>query len=123
MMFFTSAVSSSALSMLYICAFLTFFSTFVGVIENAVSNLALSDTAGTVLLGFFELTGGIKGASEIPAAGRYLAAAVAGWSGLSVHFQIMSVCQGCDVSFKPYFLSKALSTFLCPIFMLIFEWI
>ena len=118
---FTSAVSSSALSMLYICAFLTFFSTFVGVVEDAIGNFAFSDVTNTLLLGFFELTGGIKSASGIPDTGKYFAAAIAGWSGLSVHFQIMSVCQGCNISMKPYFLSKLASTVLCPIFMLIFE--
>lgn len=116
---FTSAVSSSALSMLYICAFLTFFSTFVGVVEYALGNFAFSDRVNTALLGFFELTGGIRSASEIPAEGQYLAAAVAGWSGLSVHFQVMSVCQGCNISFKPYFLSKLVSAVLCPLLMLI----
>ena len=118
---FTSAVSSSALSMLYICAFLTFFSTFVGVIENAVSGIVTSDATGSVLLGFFELTGGMKSASAVPEVGKYLAASVAGWSGLSVHFQIMSVCQGCDISFKPYFLTKIASAALCPAFMLVFD--
>ena len=118
---FTSAVSSSALSMLYICAFLTFFSTLVGVTESALESLAPSGMVSAVILGFFELTGGICGASELPDAGQYLAAAIAGWSGLSVHFQIMSVCQGCNISFKPYFLSKALSTLLCPLLMLLFD--
>jgi len=31
---------------------------------------------------------------------------IAGWSGLSVHFQIISICSGRGISFKPYFVAK-----------------
>lgn len=113
----TTAISSSALSMLYICAFLTFFSTLVGVAEYSLSALSLSDGTRALSLGFFELTGGIRRASEIEGVGLYLAAAVSGWSGLSVHFQIISVCSGCNISYKPYFFSKLGSAALTTILM------
>ena len=118
---FTSAVCSSALSVLYVCGFLTFFSTLVGVTEYTVRELNIPEQLRPLILGFFELTGGMKEASEIVGAGGYAAAAIGGWSGLSVHFQVMSVCQGCNISFKPYFLSKLASAVLCPVIMMFLE--
>lgn len=118
---FTSAVTSSTLSMLYVCAFVVFFSTLVGVLEYTAAALELPESASTLLFGFFELTGGIKKAAGIPIYGKYLAAAISGWSGLSVHFQVISVCRGCDLSFKPYFLAKLASTALVPIILFFLE--
>ena len=117
---FTSAVTSSALSMLYICAFVVFFSAFVGILEYSVRALELHEALDPLLFGFFELTSGIRKASDIPLTGQYLAAAIAGWSGLSVHFQVMSVCRGCDISFKPYFLAKLASAVLNPVLLFCF---
>lgn len=120
---FTSAVTSSALSMLYVCAFVVFFSTLVGVLEYTAAALSLPKSANALLFGFFELTSGIKKTAEIPVYGKYLAAAISGWSGLSVHFQVISVCRGCNLSFKPYFFAKAASTALTPIILFFLMWI
>ncbi|MBQ8850498.1 MAG: hypothetical protein IJ011_09225 [Clostridia bacterium] len=109
---FTGAVTSSALSMLYVCAFVVFFSTLVGVLEYTVNAAALPDGVAALWFGFFELTSGIWKAAQIPVYGAFLAAAIAGWSGLSVHFQIMSICSGCEISFKPYLLSKLLTSLI-----------
>lgn len=103
---FTSAITSSALSMLYVCAFVVFFSTLVGVLEYTVNAASLPDGVAALWFGFFELTSGVWKTAEIPVYGPYLAAVIVGWSGLSVHFQIMSICSGCGVSFKPYILAK-----------------
>ena len=109
---FTGAVTSSALSMLSICAFVVFFSTLVGVLEYTVNAAALPEAVSTLWFGFFELTSGVWKASSVPTFGPYLAAAIVGWSGLSVHFQIMSICHGCDISFTPYILAKLASAIL-----------
>ncbi len=121
---FTGAITSSALSMLNICAFVVFFSTLVGVLEYTLNASALPDWGSALWFGFFEMTGGIYKASAVPVYGCYLAAAVAGWSGLSVHFQIMSVCAGGNISFRPYLLSKlanaALNVLLLALFGALF---
>ncbi len=121
---FTSAITSSAISMLYICAFVVFFSTLVGVLEYTVNAAAMPDWCSALWFGFFEMTSGIYKASTIPLYGCYLAAAAAGWSGLSVHFQIMSICTGCGISFRPYILSKlanaALNVLLLALWGMIF---
>lgn len=116
---FTGAITSSALSIIYVCAFVVFFSTLVGVLEHTLSASSLPHSTAALLFGFFELTGGMWKASQIPKYGIYLAAAISGWSGLSVHFQIMSICSGCGISFKPYILSKLAAGLLNVIFLLI----
>ena len=111
----TRAVSDSASSMLCVCAFVVFFSAFLGTLESALSFLHLSDTAHTLLFCFFELTSGLSeitsGASALTLP---LCAAAVGWSGTSVHFQTVAICSP-SASFKPYLLScaaRALISFL-----------
>jgi hypothetical protein len=46
-----------------------------------------------------------------------LTAAFAGWSGISVHCQIIALCGGRGLSFKPYLLAKGLQGVLCAVVM------
>jgi hypothetical protein len=70
---------------------------------------------GYVLLcGLLEMTGGIGGASALSGDwGLILTAAFAGWSGVSVHCQVMTLCGGRGLSFKPYLLAKGVQGLLC----------
>lgn len=105
---FTDAVGSSASAMLRICAFVLFFSALVGILERAFSALSPSPESSALCFGIFELTGGISRAAACSSAtAPYLCAALAGWSGLSVHFQIMSLCDGIRFPVRAYFLAKA----------------
>ena len=104
---FTEAVTSSALSMLYICAFMVFFSAFTGTLEHLLSGWELPDAVRALCFGFFELTGGVSRAAQCAApVSEYLCALAVGWSGLSVHFQMMSLCGSDTVSFRSYFPAK-----------------
>ena len=103
---FTSAVTSSAVAMLNICAFITFFSALTGAMDIALDSLTLPVGLKGALIGIFEMTGGVGIASRDAFLGRYSAAFLIGWSGLSVHFQLMSICSGDGVSFRPYFGAK-----------------
>ena len=125
---FTNAITDSAISMLYVCAFVVFFSALVSCIEELCSALPIKEELSFALFGFFELTQGVSHASLCPSAytGMLLASAITGWSGMSVHFQIMSICRDHTLSFKPYFLSKlfcavintALMTLILAVFRL-----
>ena len=79
------------------------------------SALHLSSRTSAVLFSFFELSGGMAHAAalEETAYAARLCAFGAGWSGLSVHCQVMSVCDGRGLSFRGYFLSKLVSGVLC----------
>ncbi len=113
----TNAVQSSALSMLTVCAYVVFFSAFVGCIGALLSRLALPLEAFACIFGFFELSSGVGAAAELDnkLLAILLCALFSGWSGLSVHFQIMSVCSGKGVSFKPYFIAKAAQGIICAL--------
>ncbi len=107
---FTSAISGAASGMLTVCAYVIFFSALTGALGSMLAEGGGSGETGYILLcGFLELTGGISEASGHASAETavILAALVAGWSGLSVHCQVLSLCGGRGLSFKPYFIAKA----------------
>lgn len=108
---FTKAVRSSALSMLTVCAFVVFFSSLVGCLGAIMLQLDLPKEALAVLFCLFELSSGVGAAAELsPTLAVILTAAALSWSGLSVHFQIMTVCADRSISFAPYFVSKAVQS-------------
>ncbi len=110
----TDAIRSSATSMLTVCAYVLFFSALVGCMGAVLQRFSLPEEIRAIIFGFFELSSGAKaasGASE-PIAAVVLCALFLGWSGLSVHLQIMSVCSGRGISFKPYIIAKAAQGFI-----------
>lgn len=104
----TSSISASAAGMLNVCAFVIFFSAFLGTLEHTLSAFDVTQSVRAILFSFFELTGGAAAASSIKEVGTAasVAAFAMGWSGMSVHFQIMSLCDGIEVSFRRYFIAK-----------------
>lgn len=121
---FTNSISHAAQSMLTVCAFVVFFSAFVGVFENLLASLSLPDTSKALAFGLFEITAGVSRAAALAdrQTALLLCAFICGWSGLSVHFQIMSVCtdKNRGISFVPYFLSKLIQGFLCTAIIYIY---
>ncbi|MGI6167360.1 MAG: nucleoside recognition domain-containing protein [Eubacteriales bacterium] len=111
---FTSSVTHAAESMLIICAYIVFFSALVGCLADVISGLNLPPAAVALLYGIFELTGGVGAASALGPniAGICLCAFIIGWSGLSVHFQVISVCSGRGLIYKSYFFAKLISGLL-----------
>ena len=116
---FTNAVADSAGAMLTVCAFIVFFSAFLGTLNAAFEPLSAPDSVIAAIKGFFELTAGVTHVSaNLNGEGALLLCAfVIGWSGLSVHFQIMAICKNCKISFRPYFLAKAAQGGLNALFM------
>lgn len=116
---FTSAIQSSAISMMTVCAYVVFFSSFVGCIESIIAQTNIPSVVTAMIFGFFEISSGMGAAVEVssPLAAVLLCAAGAGWSGLSVHFQIITICSGRGVSFKPFFIAKAAQGAICTALM------
>lgn len=111
---FTKAVSESAIGMLNICAFVIFFSAFLGVLGQSLSFLSLSDTAESLMFAVFELTSGLSRICSLPLPVSFpLCALAVGWSGLSVHFQTFSVCSRKPLGKSTYFLTHLLRAALC----------
>ena len=124
---FTEAVTSSAFGILRICAFVLFFTAVLGVFSSALASSELPDTVRTLLFGFFEIAGGMSQAALLSPSemGIIIAAFIGGWSGISVHFQIMSLCADRNISFKPYFIAKLcqgiLSAVIVKLYLLLFS--
>lgn len=92
----TGSVSGAAASMMNICAFVVLF--------RALAALMPARIPGA-LLGTLEMVTGMA-ALEPGQAGFIAAAAIAGWGGLSVHCQAMSVAEG--LHFRWHWVGKAL---------------
>lgn len=109
------AVRVSVSTLGTVCAFVLFFSVLSGALESIP--LPLPDTLRAALSSLLELTEGSRRAASLaqrmPAA--CLSAFAAGWSGLSVHCQILSVCEGRGLSFGRYFLCKLSEGLLCAL--------
>ena len=118
---FTHAVTSSATAMLYVCAYVVFFTTLVGTLGQTLTKLGADQTVISLLFGFFELSGGVMQAAAIPDSilSGWIAALLCGWSGLSVHLQILSLCDelpdGLSGYTALYFGCKLFQGILCAI--------
>jgi len=117
-----NAISHSASAMLLICACVVFFSTLIAALSFPLESLGVPDNIQRLILGSLEITNGVEQCISIDSLqGRASACALLiGWSGLSVHFQIITLCDGYELSFKKYFLFKALQGMICVIITLLF---
>ena len=114
---FTESVRKAAASMVLICAYVVFFSTLVGTLSVVLAPLRLPEAIRALLFGLFELSCGVTHAAALgnAALGATLTAFAAGWSGLSVHCQVLAVCDGQGLSFRRYFLRKLIQGVLCAL--------
>lgn len=114
---FTEAITSSATAMLNVCAYVIFFASLVGVLGNVLSSFGVGEEICAILYALFEMSSGVSAASALTnsAAGLVLTASALGWSGISVHCQVASMCDGRELDLKPYFIAKALQGMICGI--------
>ena len=109
------AISSAAASMLGVCATVLLFFALMGAMTGALERFALGNTVRALLLGFFEMSGGVCSASLLADTKTALVvcAAMIGWGGLSVHCQIFSVCRGCPLHLPGFWLGRACQAVIC----------
>ena len=112
------AISHSANAMVLICACVVFFSSLISALQYPLSTIDMPLEVQNIILGSFEITNGITNCTIFPTTDIRIAlcAFFIGWSGFSVHFQIISICDGYDLSFKKYLLFKIAQGLLCAIF-------
>lgn len=103
---FVSAVTSSAAALISVSAFVIFFSMISEVLKYFFELIALDEFLGVCILGFLEMTGGAALASGLGEAGAPLAAAILGFSGVSVLCQFVSIGKEHNLPIMPYLLSK-----------------
>ena len=119
---FTHAVTSAAIAMLYVCAYVVFFSALVGTLGKILHGWRIGQAGIASLFGFFELSGGVMQAAAIQNGllAKWMTALLCGWSGMSVHLQILSLCDGLPEGIsphaRPYIFCKLLQGLLCALF-------
>lgn len=119
------AIIHSAGAMLTVCATVVFFSVLIDVSKFAIAELGIPNLPAEVLLGTLEIThaAGFAASVENRAFALMLAAFYIGWSGLSVHFQIIALCEGHGLSFKRYFILKATCAVISAALMAVAVWL
>lgn len=105
---FCDSVGECAFSMLKICGFVSFFASSVGTLCALLEDFGVSPLFKIPIMGFFEMTGAVSLAPQLGITGAVLTALFVGWSGLSVHFQVLSVCREIPISTRSYFCAKAM---------------
>lgn len=116
------AIAHSAQAMLTICACVVFFSVLSAVMRICISSFPIGDDFKNFVLGMLEITNGISNCASIE--GITLRASVCsfliGWSGLCVHFQVISLCDGVNVSYRKYFILKVIQGIICMLLTRLF---
>ncbi len=110
------------MGMLNICAFVVFFSAFLGTLEGVIAPLKLGQSATALIFGFFEISMGTGRICALPReVALPLAAMAVGWSGLSVHLQTAAICHTSSCKFGAYLLSHAAKAAICAlVFVILF---
>ena len=111
------SIAHSGYAMLIICACVVFFSVLISVLKLYLNQSILSENIKNIVLGTLEITNGITACTSIKNTfHRALACSfLVGWSGLCVHFQVIALCEDADISFRKYFIFKALQGIICTL--------
>lgn len=118
---FTDAVASAAKGMTLICAYVVFFSAISGALNAVLQALHLPQILQTFSFCILELSGGVSRAASLEElrVALPLCAYCAGWSGLSVHFQLLALCGSKPISARGYLAAKLLQGLLCAAFCMV----
>lgn len=120
---FPGAIKNATLNTLLICAYVVFFSTLTGTVDLVISRFAANEITHAILSALLELSGGVSAASNL--ANQHLAliltGVTVGWSGLSIHCQMLSLCDGHNLSTRPYLKAKTMQAFTCMLITLFFS--
>ena len=116
------AIKNATMSTLLVCAYVVFFSTLGGAFEIVLERFSANETTSAVLASFLELSGGVSKAAKLSNTNlaKILTGATVGWSGLSVHCQMLSLCEGLNLSLRPYLVAKFAQMMLCAAIMPLF---
>ena len=119
---FVRAVEDSARSTLTVCAYVVFFSSLVGVLDVVLTAFNMPLILKTLICGALEMTNGAV-ACEVftsPLIRGALCALFVGWSGISVHFQMLSICDGKELRLGKYIVNKLLQGIICSLIVALF---
>lgn len=122
---FTDAVCNAARSIFLVCAYVLFFSAISGALTAALANVSLPAWAEALFFGFLELSGGMSYAAAMTprTVGALFSAFFVGWGGISVHFQLLSLCKERPLSVGRYLMARLWEGLLCAAIMGIALWL
>ena len=110
---FTESIKSAGLGTLFICSFVTFFSTAVGLLRGAIGE----SYTYLMIIPFIEVGSATSILSKTKLITKKLSLTLTsfavGFSGLSVHLQSLSYINTTDLSTKRYFMIKLFEGILC----------
>ncbi len=109
---FPKAVVSSVSSVLNICGFVVFFRVIIGLLTRGM----LQTPVQSLISGLLEMTCGISSLGDASLFSVMLASFLLGWSGFSVHFQIINTVSSLDLSLRYYFPGKVLQALFSAVF-------
>ena len=117
---FPSAVKNATVSTLLICAYVVFFSTLSGVVELILGRFGANENTHAILSALLELSGGVGASAKLcnRRLATVLTGAAVGWSGVSIHCQMLTLCDGHSISIRPYFAAKLVQATVCAFLML-----
>lgn len=114
-----SSIKDSAVTMIYICAFTVFFYLISGILCEFLP-LFKSGLLKSVLCGFFEITSGVYSCFDLPfPLNIVICSALCSFAGISVYFQISSICQDAGLSCIPFLVSRFLCAPISALYTLI----
>lgn len=116
---FCDAILSATKSILLVCAYVLFFSALVGTFHFMPGVQKLPTAAKAFLFCLFELSSGVGAATalSVPMQAALLCAFAVGWSGISVHCQLLSICESERLSLKPYVIAKLCQSMILPLIL------
>ncbi len=112
---FTDAVAASLSAILLVCAYVVFFSALGGTVNLLLEHFRAPALVKAIVFGCLELSGGVSTAAALPGTvmSAMLCAFAAGWCGISVHCQLLSICSGRGIRLRSYLLAKIAQGLLC----------
>lgn len=112
------AIRAAADAMMGVCATVLLFSALGGVVGRYLEAWGVGMVGRAALTGLLELsTGEVAAAACEGDVGLLLGAAAVGWGGLSVHCQIIAVCEGCPRLGARFWLTRLAQAVLCVLGM------
>lgn len=119
---FPVSIKNATVSTLLICAYVVFFSTLSGAATLILGRFGANENTHAILSSLLELSGGVGASASL--ADRRLAmiltGAAVGWSGVSIHCQMLSLCDGNRLSVRPYLAAKVVQSMVCMLLVLAF---
>ena len=114
---FTNAIRSSCSGILLVCAYVVFFSALMGTLSLMLEQLGATPQWKAAVSSLLELSCGVSTAAALSNArlSAVLCAFAAGWSGISVHCQLLSVTEPHRLRLRPYLIAKLLQGALCAL--------